>query len=331
MDRKGLAKGAFLAAVLILVFVMLYSGLQIVKSAVLQTGGEPVDATSRKTVVYEGVSYYPRQDITVVMLLGIDEEGPVKESGSYNNPGGADMVTLLIFDEKTEECDLLVLNRDSMVEMPVLGMFGKQAGTYYGQLALSHTYGTGLEDSCENTRTTVSNMLWGAGIDYYFSMNMDGIGILNDAVGGVEVTVQDDFSQIDATLVMGQTIRLNAQQAVHFVRSRQAVGSGLNVSRMERHKQYMQSFVSLLKEHLEGNPLYASQLLAMVADYTVTDCTPAVLNRLAADYGDYTLGRIISPEGENVMGEEFYEFYLDEAALQKLAIELFFAPKTNAG
>ncbi len=327
MHRKGLTKGLFLAAVLILILVMLYSGLQILESTVLQTGGRLAQTAERKTVVYEGREYYPRQDITVVMLLGIDNDGPVRDSGTYNNTGGADMVTLLIFDEKTRKCDLLVLNRDSMVEMPVLGFSGRPAGTLYGQLALSHTYGSGLEDSCENTRTTVSDMLLGARIDYYFSMNMDGIGILNDAVGGVEVTVQDDFSEIDPTLVMGQTIRLNAQQAVHFVRSRQGVGEGLNLGRMERHEQYMRSFVSLLKDNLETNPLYASQLLAMVSEYTVTDCSVAVLNRLATDYGDYTLGRIVSPEGENVMGEKYYEFHLDEKALEKLAIELFFEPK----
>ncbi len=327
MDRKGLKKGAFLATVLILILVVLYSGLQILESTVLQTGDTPAATAAGKTVVYEGKKYYPRQDITVIMLLGIDEDGPVKESEYYQNYGGADMVTLLIFDKKTEQCDLLVLNRDSMVEMPVLGLTGRPAGTDFGQLALSHTYGTGLEDSCENTRTTVSNMLLGAPIDYYFSMNMDGIGILNDAVGGVEVTIQDDFSAIDETLVMGQTIRLNAEQALHFVRSRQGVGSGINASRMERHKQYMRSFVTELKRNLDGNPLYASELLAKVNDYTVTDCSTTVLNRLATDFGDYTLGRIVSPEGENRMGEEFYEFYLDEEALKELAIELFFEPK----
>lgn len=327
MGRRGLTKGAFLAAALILIFVMLYSGLQILGSTVLQNKGAPVATGAGKTVVYEGAEYYPRQDITVVMLLGIDEEGPVVESAAYNNSGGADMITLLIFDQKTQTCDLLVLNRDSMVEMPVLGLTGKPAGTLYGQLALSHTYGRGLEDSCENTRTTVSDMLLGAQIDYYFSMNMDGIAILNDAVGGVEVTVRDDFSAVDPTLVMGQKVHLNSQQAVHYLRSRQGVGTGLNMSRMERHKEYMRGFVALLKENLRDDPLYASQLLAQVEAYSVTDCSTTVLNRLASDYGDYTLGRILSPEGENVLGEEFYEFHLDEKALEKLAIELFFDKK----
>ena len=50
-------------------------------------------------------------------------------------------------------------------------------------------------------------------IDYYVSMNMDAIGILNDAVGGVRVLVEDDFSEVDASIPMGIT-RLEGRQAL---------------------------------------------------------------------------------------------------------------------
>ncbi len=331
MGRKGLSKGLFLAAVLLLIMVMLYSGLQILESTVLQRkppvlqNGDPGHVTDQ-TAVRDDVKYYPRQDITVVMLLGIDDEGPVRDSGFYNNTGGADMVALLIFDKKAEVCNLLLLNRDSMVEMPVLGLGGKPAGTYYGQLALSHTWGSGLKDSCENTRTTVSNMLLGVPIDYYMALNMDGIGILNDAVGGVTVTIQDDFSAVDESLVMGQTICLNAKQAMSFVRSRQGVGNGLNQSRMERHEQYMDGFVAGLRAHLASDPVYASRLMEQVSDYLVTDCSTTVLNRLVTEFQDYPLMPPVSPKGENVRGEKYHEFYVDQEDLERLALELFFAP-----
>ncbi len=324
MDRKGLSKFLFLAAALLLVMVMLYSGLQILESTVLPQRGS--GRAAGKTVVRDGIKYYPRQDITVVMLLGIDDEGPVKDSGSYNNTGGADMVALLVFDEKTQACNMLVLNRDTMVEMPVLGVSGRPAGTLYGQLALSHTWGSGLQDSCENTRTTVSNLLLGAPIDYYLAMNMDGIAILNDAVGGVEVTIEDDFSEVNDSLIMGQTIRLNGKQAVSFVRSRQGVGNGLNESRMRRHEQYMDGFVDGLRQQLTKDVSYASQLLEKISDYTVTDCSTTVLNRLASKYGDYPVNDPVSPRGENVRGEEFYEFYVDQEDLERIALELFFEP-----
>ena len=45
-----------------------------------------------------------------------------------------------------------------------------------GQLALAHTYGSGEEDSCENTVLAVENLLYGVGIDHYVSLTMDGGG-----------------------------------------------------------------------------------------------------------------------------------------------------------
>ena len=44
-------------------------------------------------------------------------------------------------------------------------------------------------------------------------------------------------------------------------------------------------------------------------------------------YEGYTLNEIVTPEGENVMGEEYYEFYPEEEKLDELILRLFYAPK----
>ena len=84
-----------------------------------------------------------------------------------------------------------------MTQIRILGVTGEPAGTFTGQLALAHTYGSGEEDSCENTVLAVSNLLYGMEIDHYVSLTMDGVALLNDLVGGVTVEVLDDFSGID--------------------------------------------------------------------------------------------------------------------------------------
>ena len=126
--KNHLADIAFIGVVLILVLVMLYSGLRILESTVLHPPQADTEVTESKTIVRQDVAYFPRQDITVVMVLGIDQLGPVEDSRAYNNRGAADMVMLLIFDEKQESCSVLHLNRDTMLEMPVLGIGGRDAG-----------------------------------------------------------------------------------------------------------------------------------------------------------------------------------------------------------
>jgi len=325
--RKNAKNIAYFCVILILVLVMLYSGLQILESTVFHSQQQD-DAHVSKTIIRNGVEYFPRQDITVLMVLGIDRYGVVQSSGSYNNPGDSDMVALLVFDDVREVCDVLYLNRDTMLEIPVLGIGGKQAGTIFGQLALSHTYGSGLEDSCENVKNTLEAFLPGLTIDYYVSMHMDAISILNDSVGGVTVTVTDDFSDVDPSILMG-SFTLKGEQAIQYVRTRKDVGDQKNVTRMERQQAYIRSFLDAFHKQVESSDSYLINTFEEVSPYIVTDCSTNTLIGLFDRYSDYAIGEFITPEGENIMGDQYYEFYADDEALDELILQLFYAEKMN--
>lgn len=324
MSKKTRTDLVFGCVLLALLFVVIYSGLRILESTVFYDRNDVKLQTESKTITRDGVAYFPRQDITVMMLLGIGWEGEA-EANEMNHGGAVDMAALMIFDPRKEQCDILTLNRDMMVHMPIITDSGREDGTFYGQLAYSHTYGTGVEDSCEVTRRTISNLLYGLHIDYYFAMNMDAISILNDAVGGVTVNITDDFTAIDPAMTKGP-VTLHGQQARLFVQSRMSIGDGLNLSRMRRQEEYMRNFVPALQTAVEEDESFVVGLYEQIADYSVTDCTVAILSRLSQEYGEYALGDIYTVEGENRQGE-YMEFYPDEEALDALILELFYAPK----
>lgn len=322
---KRRARPLLLVVILILVLVFVISGLQFLESTVFHPTGSGQEITD-KTIIRDGVEYFPRQDMTVILVAGIDEDGPMVSSGSYNNPGEADMVTLLVFDETNKTMDVLTLNRDTMLDMPVLGIGGKQAGTAYGQLALAHTYGSGLADSAVNLRNTVSAFLYNVHIDYYVTMHMDAISILNDLVGGVKVKVTDDFSQIDPTIAQGEVV-LNGRQAITYVRTRQGLGDQLNVTRMERQREYMVGFMTALKNKITDSAGFALEAYDKVKDYAMTDCSSTAITALVNRLVGYELGEVVKIEGENVAGEKYMEYHVDEAALDKVILKYLYAPK----
>ena len=324
--QKPKGNVVYFCIILLLVLVMIFSGLQILESTVFYTGQEPGKPTTSKTIVRDGVEYFPRQDITVLMILGVDKMGPVQASGSYNNSGLADVISLLIFDETNQNCRILQLNRDTMLDVRVLGLGGKYAGTRFGQLALAHMYGSGLEDSCENTRETVSQFLYGLHIDYYMSLNMDAISVMTDAVGGVKVEVKDDFSAVDPSIQMGEMV-LNGQQAIHFVRTRKDVADQMNVTRMQRHREFMNGLLEALRSKLDTEAGFALSTYESVEPYIVSDCSGNVVSSIADRYADYPLVEIVSPEGENKKGDQYMEFYADADKLDDLILRLFYAPK----
>ena len=316
----------FFSIILILVLVILYSGLQILESTILNHGQGTEAPAPSKTITVDGVEYFPRQDITVVLVMGIDRYGAVEHSGFYTNTGAADVDILMIFDDAQQKVNMLYLNRDTMLEMPVLGIGGRPAGTLFGQLALAHTYGSGLEDSCENAKQAISDFLGGIRIDYYVSMNMDTIAILNDAVGGVTVNVTEDFSAVDPSIQLGE-MTLMGQQAIHYVRTRKNVGDQLNLTRIERQKDYIRGFSHALRAKYDAESDFLLSVYEEVEPYIVTDCSTNAIAGLLNKYGAYEIGQILSPKGENVMGEKYFEFYVDQENLMDLVIELFYAPK----
>lgn len=327
MRRNGrlLWKVMLASLALILVLGIIYSGLQILELTVFY-GQEKEFEVRTKTITRDGVKYFPRQDINVILLMGINQDGTVHPE-EPNRATPADMVALVVVDETAGSWTVLNLNRDTMVDMPELDKDGREIGTMYAQLALAHAYGTGMEDSCENTKKTVSNFLGGVNIDYYVAINVDAIAALNDAVGGVTVEITEDFSRVDASLPRG-SVTLMGDQALRFVQSRTGVGDELNLSRVERQKQYMDGFVTSFRRTMETRDVeFVLNTYNQVAPYLLSDLPVSTLTGMVERYIDYPLTGILSLEGENRLGEEYYEFYADEEKLEDLRLELFYAPK----
>ncbi len=314
------------AALLILVLAVLYAGLQTLESRVLLPVRNLPEQMGSKTVICDGIQYFPRQDITVLMVLGIDRPGPMVSGKGYRNPGAADTVMLLLFDEAEQSTTVLVLNRDTMLDMDVLGIRGEYAGTAYGQLALAYTYGSGMEDSCENVKNTLMKYLRGLTVDYYVAMTADALPILNDAVGGVTVTVTDDFSQVDPDISLG-SVKLRGTQVIDYVKTRRNVGDQKNQSRMERQQEYVRGFLRALQEASRENADHILSAYEEAAPYMVTDCSAVTFKGMLDRYAGFALEAVVTPAGASIVADGHEQFYADEAELDALVMDLFYAPK----
>lgn len=327
---KGAA--AILAAVLIiLVGMLLLQRWENNQDASVSSSGEvssveadaPVDG--REITYYDGTAYAKREDLETVLLMGVDKFAGETPEGYLNNQQ-ADFLLLLVMDKQHETCIPIQLNRDTMTEIQILGVTGEPAGTFTGQLALAHTYGSGEEDSCENTVLAVENLLYGMEIDHYVSLTMDGVALLNDLVGGVPVEVLDDFSGIDDSLVQGETVTLQGQQALTYIRSRGGLEDSSNLHRMERQRQYLAALQQQLKAAVQQEDGFTLDALLQLNEYMVSDCTVDQLSDLGDSLATYQVGDILTTPGDAREGEEFMEFTVDEDALQQLVMDVFYEP-----
>lgn len=288
-------------------------------------------AGQEESLTYYNGAWYARKELETVLVMGVDKYADdAAEEDGYTNQEQADFLLLLVLDRNAGVCTALPLNRDTMTEITALGLAGERTGTFTGQLALAHTYGSGGLDSARNEGRAVSALLYGTEIDHVMAFTMDAVPVLTDAVGGVPVLVEDDFSAMTDQLPMGQEVTLRGELALTFVRGRGSMGGEkTNLNRMARQNAYLQGLYRRLQDTVQDEG-FLTQLLLELSPYLDTDCTAAQLNDLYQTVVQDRLAVLDAPAGEAVVGDEFMEFHVDEDALQQTVIELFYERRDQA-
>ncbi len=274
-------------------------------------------------ITYQGETYRIRKGLTTILVMGLDKYDRQEGMMGFTNNLQSDFLILLVIDEEAKTCEALHLNRDTMTEIRSLGIGGGTAGTFIGQLALAHTYGSGGSDSCLNAVRAVSDLLCGVEIDHYMTLTMDAVATINDMVGGVTVTVLDDMTQVDPAMEKGKELTLMGDQALLYVRSRKGLEDSSNLNRMERQRQYMKGlYTNVMDQNRKDDTFLADALLA-VSDSFASDCAVTQLESLAELMDSCEMLPIRSLEGKAKKGEEFMEFHVNEDSLMKNVIALF--------
>ena len=272
-------------------------------------------AVKPKALTYNGQEYPMKAHLQTVLLIGTDAveayeqttEG-VKPFYNYNQ---ADFLTLLVLDTDNNTAEILQVNRDTMTDVPWLDVLGNYGGTEFKQLCLAFNYGDGGPKSCRNTVSAVSSLLFDAPIDYYMQVPMTAIPVLNDVVGGVPITFQEDMTDIDPAFVKGATVRLDGSQAEKFVRSRMGLSDDTNTYRMERQLRYLDSFQNCAREAIDTDSQFVLTLLEKLSDYLQTNLTGDQLVNFITQLDESEISPIRPPQGTLTLEDGHYAFYVD--------------------
>ncbi|MBO5213245.1 MAG: LCP family protein [Clostridia bacterium] len=323
--RKKLLLGAFVA--LLLVFLVA-SALLVLKIWEGNQGHYSDPNPEDHVFIYDGKEYLPKENVETFLILGLDKyERDIPELDSYNNDRQADFLLLFVFDNDAKTVSAIHVNRDTMANINVLGVAGNPVDSVTKQIALAHTYGNGREVSCRNTADSVSDLLLGAKVNHYLSLTMDSVPVFNDLVGGVEVTVLDDFTGIDDTLIKGEKITLMGEQALRYVRTRYGLEDNTNSTRMARQQQYFNALYDRFLQCVEKDEEFLIDASLEMSDYIVSDRSVTQMQDLANKFKEYEYIGIRQIDGESRKGEEFIEFYPYSTSVQKIVSELFYEPK----
>lgn len=285
-----------------------------------------------KIISYNGQSYKLNENITSILLIGVDKEKiNSKPSEKFGANGQADLLLLLALDTSNGNLKAIPISRDTVVDVNQYSVSGNFIGVQKEQICLSYSYGDGREKSCENTVTSVSRLFYGMPINSYVAIDVEGIKVLNDALGGVNITVTEDTNLYGLKIKKGESATLKGEYALGYIRSRDENSIESNNERMARQKNYMKSFFKTAIQKTKKDITTPIKLYNKISDYKVSDITIAdvsFLTKCVLLRGKTDL-EFTSIKGKNTMGEKYVEFYPDQTSLYDVVVNTFYNPVNN--
>ena len=292
------------------------------------------------TVYHDGKYYRYKDHMVNLLLIGVDSDNKPAAPLPYGSDNQADVILVAALDTDANRMTLISVSRDTMCDIGVPDDTGEISGVAHTQLALSFSNGDGLYESCRLCREAVSQLFYGLQFDGCAAFYMGGIGRLNDAVGGVTVSVLDDYPFTDVpngwNMYPGQDVTLTGRQARLYIQARRGDATG-NEDRMQRQKQYMLALIGQAKARVASSPASVLPLYNAVSDYVLTDLDLGKLTYLATQAAGMSFsGDMLRVTGQAALGDgNRVELTVDQQALYDLILDVFYeeipAPTDTAG
>ncbi|MCM1038710.1 MAG: LCP family protein [Roseburia sp.] len=292
---------------------------------------EPADEEEARTwqegwVRYNDTIYEYNDDIMTFLVMGIDKDSDAVKVAEGTDGGQADALFLVVMDPQDKSIKVIGINRNTMTDIELYDEEGNYLTNASAQIAVQHGFGDGMEESCEYQRRAVANLFYNLPIHGYAAINMSAIATINDAVGGIKVTVLEDMTAIDEVFVKDEQVHLMGDEAFWYVKYRDTDIFGSADMRLARQEQYLNGFIGAARRAAKKDMSVVLDLYRAISPQMVTDISLDEALYLASEISDYRFDAdcFYTLEGETVMGEAFEEFYPDEDALYELIINVFY-------
>ena len=278
-------------------------------------------------VIYQGATYRRNQYVKAILCMGVDRSDTMTESKEFGAAGQSDGIFLIAQDTVHHSLKILMIPRDTMTEIPITNDNGAP-DTKITQLTIAYAYGDGREGSCENTVRSVEKLLSGFSIDNYLAVDTTVVAKLNDAVGGVTVTIPTDgMEKRDPAFVKGAQVTLHGDQAEAFVRYRDITRDFSALYRMDQQQEYITQYFKAVKEASGTDSQIVTHLFDLIRDYMITDMSKDQYLKIAMDgldAGNLTGQDFYTVPGTGETTETFDVYRADRQAVIPIILNLFY-------
>lgn len=282
---------------------------------------EKVIKAKGDTITYNGKKYELNKHMATVAFIGFD--GRDNDDGTQK--GQSDTVMVVALNTDTGEARGIVIPRDSMVAVDTYSN-GSFAGQVTEQLCLQFAYGTDGDNSSALAAAAASRVLENIPVDYYYTLNIEGVAPINDSIGGV--TLVPTQTVPGTSMVEGQETTLFGKMAEKYVQWRDTSVLTSSLDRTTRQVSYLQAFAAKVLNSAKSNPAVLINLYQTMGDYTWTNLGLDEFSYLATTMLEHGLTSfdVVTLQGTMQQGDTFAEFYLDQDNVKQTVVDTFYHP-----
>ncbi|MFF9125249.1 LCP family protein [Streptomyces sp. NPDC014889] len=216
-----------------------------------------------------------------VLILGSDSRSGANAALNTGKVAGARSDTALVMHipEGRTQAVAISIPRDTLVTRPECTKSDGTAVASAKRVMFNSIYGQ-VGPAC--VVKTVEQMS-GIRMDHYVEIDFSGFKGLVDAIGGVDVTVDQDIHDKSSGLdLTAGTHRLDGTQSLQFVRTRHGIGDGSDLGRISLQQQFMLDLLGeIKKQDLLGSPSKTYKIADSLTAALTTDSDLASLTKLA--------------------------------------------------
>ncbi len=291
---------------------------------------------NHNSIEVDGKTYIQKDDVISILVLGIDLRGTIeneKKEIGYN--GQSDMMCVVSYDKTTRQAYIVTIPRETMTTIDLREKQDPAFPTKEAQICLQYANAKSSQVGAELSRKCVEDLL-GIPIDYYVALSMGGIQALVDDIGGVSITMSEDYDVPDYNEVpgeevwvkyrKGETVTMDGARAYEFVHYRDTEHNSTNLIRMKRQRDFFDAFISSAKKKVKKDPKIILSIVSDLKDYMTTDIEPKEYVTL----GQYAINAEIPKDsvmripGEEMHVGEYDQYHVDKEQLVQMILPIYF-------
>ena len=239
------------------------------------------------------------------LLIGVDSSEDREKDDDFGGAYRADTIILARVDPDDQRITLVSIHRDTLVDLSQYG------GTGNDKINAAYAYG-GRELMVQQV-----SKLAGVPISHYAEINFDGMVSLVDALGGVDIYVEQSF--YDPTLEFGLDkgwYTLDGTQALYYARCRHAFDAYGDGDRY-RAKHQRQVIAAIVEKFSQSNVGTLANTVQQLAPYVSTDMDVQTIAGYASNFIGVDINNCVysamEPTTSEVIKGTYYE-KIDETA-----------------